>query len=141
MLGASFCGLLACIHLLQVQLYSQHAQLKRIHVTHHTCVAVAHFEFSTEDACGQNMVTSVTSHLCKWILTKIESDLPRVNVVHYCIESGLSGDKSMAFRSLWRTRGHHVQAEAWIPEDILKSVLKVEVPAKVQVILAVTYSR
>lgn len=89
-------------------------------------MAVAHFRFSTGDACGQNMVTGVTSHLCKWILSKIVEELPHVTVVKYCIESGLSGDKSVTFRNIWRTRGCHVQAEAWIPEDILKSVLKVQ---------------
>lgn len=88
-------------------------------------MAVAHFEYSTGDACGQNMVTSVTSHLCKWILSKIADDLPAVHVVNYCIVSGLCGDKSITFRNLWRTRGCHVQAEAWIPENVLKSVLKV----------------
>lgn len=108
-----------------MQLNSQHAHLKEINITRHGCVAVVHFLFSTGDACGQNMVTSVTSHLCKWILSKVAVELPRVKVVSYCIESGLGGDKSMTFRNLWRTRGCHVQAEAWIPEDVLKSVLKV----------------
>lgn len=113
------------ISLLQVQLYSQHAFLKKIHVTHHDRVAVTHFEYSTREACGQNMVTSVTSHLCKWILPRIEKELPQIKVMHYCIESGLSGDKSISFQNYLRTRGYHVQAETWIPEDILKSVLKV----------------
>ncbi len=71
------------------------------------------------------MVTSVTSHLCKWILSRVIVELPEVKVLHYCIESGLSGDKSMTFTKLLKTRGFHVQAEAWISEDILKSVLKV----------------
>ena len=37
----------------------------------------------------------------------------------------MSGDKKVAFLNLMRTRGLHAQAEAWIPESILKSVLKV----------------
>ena len=114
---------------MQVQSFSQHAHLKEINVTRHGRVAVAHFRFSTGDACGQNMVTSVTSHLCKWILSKIADDLPQVKVLFHGIESGLSGDKSLTFMNLWRTRGCHVQAEAWIPEDVLKSVLKVFFPS------------
>lgn len=88
-------------------------------------VAIAHFHYVTGDACGQNMVTSVTSHLCKWILSRIEKNLPQIKVLNYYIESGSSGDKSISFMNLWKTRGFHVQAEGWIPEDILKSVLKV----------------
>ncbi len=80
------------------------------------------------------MVTSATSQLCKWILASLEVDLPQVKVVHYCIESGLSGDKSMTYLNLWRTRGCHVQAEAWIPEGVLKSVLKVRVMLVVVVV-------
>lgn len=106
-------------------MFSQHGSLKKINITRHSRVAVAHFEYSTGDACGQNMVTSITAHLCKWILSRIEEELPQVKVTHYCVESGLSGDKSMTFTNLWRTRGHHVQAEAWVPEDVLRSVLKV----------------
>ena len=90
-------------------------------------VAVIRFEYSTGDASGQNMVTSVTSLLCKWILSRVSEELPQIAVLHYCIESGLSGDKSMAFSNLMRTRGFHVQAEAWIPEDIIKSVLKARI--------------
>lgn len=110
---------------MQVQLHSQHATLKQAHVTCHDRVVVAHFEYLTAEACGQNMVTSVTSHLCKWMLSKIKEELPQIEVQHYCVESGLSGDKSISFHNLWRTRGYHVQAEAWIPQDILQSVLKV----------------
>lgn len=109
---------------MQVHLVSQHANLKAIAVTRHGRMAVPHFKYTTEDACGQNMVTGVTSHLCQWILSKIKEELPQVKVLFYSIESTLSGDKNMTFTNLWRTRGFHVQAEAWIPEDILKSVLK-----------------
>ena len=110
---------------MQVHLFSQHANLKEIVVTRHGRVAVTHFKYTTGDACGQNMTTSVTSHLCKWILSKIKEELPQIEVLFYSIESLLSGDKCMTFTNLWKTRGFHVQAEAWIPEDVLKSVLKV----------------
>lgn len=111
--------------LIQVKLHSQHASLKKIEVSHHVRVAVIHFKYSTGEACGQNMVTSITSQLCKWLLSKMKKELPQIKVIHYCVESGLSGDKGISYQNLWKTRGCHVQAEAWVPEDVLKSVLKV----------------
>lgn len=128
---------LNCVHLytlwgdltrydfLQVHLSSQHAHLKRLNIVRLDRVAVIHFEYSTGDACGQNMVTSVTSFLCKWIISKVSAEIPTIKILNYCIESGMSGDKSITFANLLKTRGFHVQAEAWISEDILKSVLKV----------------
>lgn len=71
------------------------------------------------------MTTSCTAYLCRYILEKVKTELPHVHITSFCIESGLSGDKSMSTMNLWRTRGFHVQAEAWIPENVLKSVLKV----------------
>lgn len=84
-----------------------------------------HFKFHTKDAAGQNMVTSSTWQLCKWLLRKIETDLQSIQIINFWIESNMSGDKKVAFLNLMRTRGLHAQAEAWIPESILKSVLKV----------------
>ena len=71
------------------------------------------------------MVTSCTWHSCKWLLKKIEKELPSIKIINFWIESNMSGDKKMSFLNLMRTRGLHAQAEAWIPESILKSVLKV----------------
>lgn len=86
---------------------------------------IVHFKFHTKDAAGQNMVTSSTWQLCKWLLRKIETELPSIQIINFWIESNMSGDKKVAFLNLMRTRGLHAQAEAWIPESILKSVLKV----------------
>ena len=88
---------------------------------------IVHFKFHTKDAAGQNMVTSSTWHLCKWLLQKIENELPSIKIINFWIESNMSGDKKTAFINLMRTRGLHAQAEAWIPEALLKSVLKVTI--------------
>ena len=55
----------------------------------------------------------------------VEKDLPRIKILHFVIESDLSSDKTVAYLNMIRTRGVHVQVEAWIPEAILKSALKV----------------
>ena len=86
---------------------------------------VVQFKYETQDAAGQNMVTSGTWHACKWLLRRVENDLPTVNIVNFWIESDVSMDKRMAAMHLFQTRGIHAQAEAWIPEAVLKSVLKV----------------
>ena len=86
---------------------------------------IVHFKFHTKDAAGQNMVTSSTWHCCKWLLRKIEKELLSVKLINFWVESNMSGDKKMSFLNLIRTRGLHAQAEAWIPDSILKSVLKV----------------
>lgn len=111
--------------LAQVKLFSQHAELRKIDATRLGRLVVLHFNYYTHDAAGQNMVTSSTWHLCKWVLRMMEKELSSVKVVNFNIESLLSGDKKAAYVNLMRTRGLHVQAEGWIPNAILKSVLKV----------------
>ncbi len=86
---------------------------------------ILNLHFSTDDACGQNMVTSCSHDLCKWILEVMDKELPQVKLFKYYIETGMGGDKKIGFINQWRTRGHHVQAEAWISARIMKSVLKV----------------
>ena len=85
------------------------------------------FTFNTCDASGQNMVTTATSNACKWALTQVERELPGIRVNDYWVETGFSGDKQTSHAMLTVPRGVHVQAEAWIPESVLKSTLKVTV--------------
>ena len=82
------------------------------------------FIYETGDAAGQNMTTNVTWHACNWALTKIGEELQGVKVEKFFIECNLSGDKKMAAGHLHSSRGWFAQAEAWIPEQILRSVLK-----------------
>ena len=110
---------------LQVKEVSQHAKVKKLSFSFYGRVAVVHFNYLTGDASGQNMTTTSTSHACKWIRSMVEKELPQIKITYYCIESGESGDKSIASLNMQRTRGFHVQAEAWIPENIINSVLKV----------------
>ena len=110
---------------MQVTLFSRHASLLDLSTTRQGRIVIVHFKFDTKDAAGQNMVTSSTWHSCKWLLRKIEKDLPSIRIINFWIESNMSGDKKTAFMNMMRTRGLHVQAETWVPESILRSVLKV----------------
>ena len=115
----------------QVQLFSQHAELTELVPHRFGRTLVVHFRYRTQDASGQNMVTSGTWHSCKWVLRKVEQELPDIKVMNFWIESNMSGDKKIAAMNLFQTRGIHAQAEAWVPEEILRSVLKVCIRAHI----------
>ena len=108
----------------QVTLFSQHCVLHELVPHFFGKTLVVQFIYETGDAAGQNMTTSVTWHACKWALTKIGEELQGVRVVKFFVECNMSGDKKMAAGHLHSTRGWFAQAEAWIPEQILRSVLK-----------------
>lgn len=71
------------------------------------------------------MVTTATWSSCKWALEQIKRELPKVCVKEFLIESTFSGDKQTSSAMLNLPRGVHVQAEAWVPESVLKTTLKV----------------
>jgi hydroxymethylglutaryl-CoA reductase (NADPH) len=113
----------------QVRQYSQHTVLESMIPFRQGRTLVARFNFTTGDASGQNMVTTATWHVCKWALEQIKKDLPDVCVTDFIVESLVSGDKQSAASMLVLPRGVHVQAEAWIPESVLQSTLKVDLQA------------
>ena len=65
------------------------------------------FEFKTEDAAGQNMVTVATENICRWV---IESSPIKPNA--WYVEGNLSGDKKATMLSFISHRGRKVVAEA-----------------------------
>jgi hydroxymethylglutaryl-CoA reductase (NADPH) len=77
------------------------------------------FEFYTGDAAGQNMSTLCTEEICKYIIKKT----PVIPLLWY-IESNYSGDKKATALSFTQVRGKKVCAEIYLPEKIVKSVLK-----------------
>jgi hydroxymethylglutaryl-CoA reductase len=110
----------------QVRQYSQHATLIGLSPYRQGRTLVVRFEFTTGDACGQNMVTTATWNACKWALGQVKTDLPDICVTDFVVESVFSGDKQSSATILVLPRGVHVQAEAWIPESVLQSTLKVD---------------
>ncbi len=82
------------------------------------------FFYNTADAAGQNMTTSCTWIACEWIAKQIEKN-PHIKYESYFIEGNMSGDKKINFRSFTGGRGISVIASVYIPEVILKKVLRV----------------
>ena len=84
----------------------------------------AHFVYATGDASGQNMTTSCSWQACLWISRQCQqsSDM-LLNDFH--IDGNMSSDKKVSWQSYIKGRGCRVQAEAFIPESVLKSILKI----------------
>ena len=109
----------------QVKLFSQFANLLDLRAQRFGRSIVLIFRYSTNDAAGQNMVTSATWHSCKWLIKMFELENPSIKIEKFFIETTLSGDKKIAWVNLYSTRGVHAIAEAWIPEPVLKDTFKV----------------
>lgn len=76
------------------------------------------FEFFTEDASGQNMVTIATDAICNYIFHHSP-----FQPVRWYIEANFSGDKKACSQSFQRVRGKKVAAEAIIPQKQVKKYL------------------
>lgn len=92
----------------------------------------ARFIYETGDAAGQNMVTTVTSLACRWLLRQIKKERQDIKILDYWIDGLGSSEKKFSHTlippsSTLGYKGVHAQAEVYIPESVLKSVLKVSV--------------
>jgi len=106
-------------------LLSRYARLKRVH-THlicNTCHTI--FEFTTGDACGQNMSTRNTYLLHQnFVLPRLEAELG-IQPTGYLLEANAGGDKKPSH--LYHIQGGHgrmVVASCLITNDVLESQLK-----------------
>jgi NADP-dependent 3-hydroxy-3-methylglutaryl-CoA reductase len=86
-----------------------------------------HFIYETGDAAGQNMTTTCTWQACQWILKTVKR-FPDLRVVNFLVEANLSNDKKVTFQTFLRGRGIKVLAEALLPDEVCRKVLKL--PAK-----------
>ncbi len=86
------------------------------------------FGFTTEDAAGYNMITTVTWEILKWTVAMATEELgPSViHVNNSWVEIGVAGDKKATALNLTLGRGIHAMAQVEIPEQILRQVLKVD---------------
>jgi hydroxymethylglutaryl-CoA reductase (NADPH) len=76
------------------------------------------FDYTTGDAAGQNMVTVATLAACQWIIRH------QPTVEHYFLESGFATDKKSSHVNMLQTRGKRVVAEATIPNELLKRLMR-----------------
>ncbi len=107
----------------EVNKHSNYAQLIELEPQMFGKIVHVNFVYETGDASGQNMTTNCTWEVCKWIQTKIQEH-PSINIKKFYIEGGLSADKRLSVVSVNKGRGISVQAEAIIPEKIVRRVLK-----------------
>ncbi|MCK4524224.1 hydroxymethylglutaryl-CoA reductase [candidate division WOR-3 bacterium] len=77
-----------------------------------------HFEYTTGDASGQNMVTFATDAICKYIV-----EHSSVKPKKWYIESNLSGDKKATQTSYLFVRGKKVTSEATINREYCRKLL------------------
>ncbi len=99
--------------------HSNYARLANLKTNVEGNSVILHFEFTTGDASGQNMVTICTNAICRYIL-KV---MPVQPVVWY-IEGNYSGDKKATAASFTSVRGKKVSAEIVLPKAIVQEVLK-----------------
>jgi hydroxymethylglutaryl-CoA reductase (NADPH) len=76
------------------------------------------FNYTTGDAAGQNMTGKATQAACRWILEHYDG------IEHYFLESAFATDKKSSQVNMLRTRGKRVVAEATIPNEVLKRIMR-----------------
>ena len=97
---------------------TRHGKLTDMRVTIEGNHVYLHFEYTTGDAAGQNMVTIATQAICDYIQTHS----PILPLSSY-VEANLSGDKKASAQSLMSVRGKKVSAEVSLPEHLIYEYL------------------
>jgi hydroxymethylglutaryl-CoA reductase (NADPH) len=77
------------------------------------------FNYTTGDAAGQNLTGKATQAACKWIVQNYPGEIEQ-----FFLESNFATDKKSSQVNMLRTRGKRVVAEATIPNDLLRSVMR-----------------
>jgi len=76
------------------------------------------FNYTTGDAAGQNMTGKATQAACRWI----KDNYPEIE--HYFLEGAFATDKKSSQVNMLRTRGKRVVAEATVPDELFRSVMR-----------------
>ncbi len=76
------------------------------------------FNCTTGDAAGQNLTGKATQAACRWILAR------RPEVEQFFLESNFATDKKSSQVNMLRTRGKKVIAEATIPDELFRRVMR-----------------
>jgi hydroxymethylglutaryl-CoA reductase (NADPH) len=76
------------------------------------------FNYTTGDAAGQNLTGRATWRACNWIL----ENFPGVR--RFYLESNFATDKKSSQINILRTRGKRVTAEATIPAELAREVMR-----------------
>jgi hydroxymethylglutaryl-CoA reductase (NADPH) len=76
------------------------------------------FNYTTGDAAGQNLTGKATAAACKWIVEQ------NPQIRHFFLEANFATDKKSSQVNMLNTRGKRVVAEATIPDDAFKGVMR-----------------
>ena len=76
------------------------------------------FNYTTGDAAGQNMTGKATQRACAWILACY------AGIRDFSLEANLATDKKSSQVNILRTRGKRVVAEATIPADLARRIMR-----------------
>ena len=76
------------------------------------------FNFTTGDAAGQNLTGKATQRACRWIRAHY------AGIRDFCLEANLATDKKSSHVNILRTRGKRVTAEATIPADLARRIMR-----------------
>jgi hydroxymethylglutaryl-CoA reductase (NADPH) len=76
------------------------------------------FNYTTGDAAGQNLTGKATAAACKWIVAN------HPEIEHFFLESNFATDKKSSQVNMLNTRGKRVVAEAVIPDDLIRQVMR-----------------
>ena len=76
------------------------------------------FNYTTGDAAGQNLTGKATQAACRWIEAHNDT------IEHYFLESNFATDKKSSQINMLRTRGKRVVAEAVVPNEVLRRVMR-----------------
>jgi hydroxymethylglutaryl-CoA reductase (NADPH) len=77
------------------------------------------FNYTTGDAAGQNLTGKATQAACRWIVEHYPGEIEQ-----FFLESNFATDKKSSQVNMLRTRGKRVVAEATIPNELLRSVMR-----------------
>jgi len=81
-------------------------------------VLYTRFNYTTGDAAGQNLTGKATQAACKWIVEHYSG------IEHFFLESNFATDKKSSQVNILRTRGKRVIAEAVIPDELCRRVMR-----------------
>lgn len=98
---------------------TRHGKLVDMRPTLNSNTAFLIFEYKTEDASGQNMVTVATENICRWI-----AEASPVKPKAWYVEGNLSGDKKATMLSFLSHRGRKVVAEATLAKKDVERFLR-----------------
>lgn len=98
----------------QVAATTRHGRLVDMKVTIEGNHVYLHFEFTTGDASGQNMVTIATQAICDYIRA-----YSPITPQQMFIEANMSGDKKASAQAFGAVRGKKVSAEVTLPAELV----------------------